>query len=149
MRIGLLVSITLLGAAASPWAMARGTPAQAQAMLEKASAHYKAVGREKALADFSAGKAPFREDDLYVVCISPDKKIAANGAFPKYVGTSADALKDATGKSLGGAILDTIGAKGQPSIDYPMINPQTGKTEGKTLFGRKLGEDVCGVGVYR
>ena len=127
----------------------RGTPDEAKAMMQKAVAHYKAFGRDQALKDFSAGKAPFRDRDLYVVCIAPNRKISANGAFPAYVGTSADALKDAKGNSLGGAILETLGAKGQPSITYPMINPMTGKPEIKTMYGQKVGEDVCGVGAYR
>ena len=50
----------------------RGTPAEAKAMLQKAVAHYKEVGRKQALADFNAKKAPFGDRDLYVVCIGPD-----------------------------------------------------------------------------
>ena len=37
----------------------RGTPAEARAMLAQAVAHYRKVGRDQALADFTAKKAPF------------------------------------------------------------------------------------------
>ncbi len=46
----------------------RGTPAEAKAMLQKAVAHYKSVGRQRALADFTGKKAPFADRDLYVAC---------------------------------------------------------------------------------
>src|SRR5215510_2496330 len=107
----------------------RGTPDEAKAMLAKAAEHYQSAGRTQALADFSAGKAPFKDRDLYVVCIGANHKIAANGAFPQYVGVSADLLKDASGQPLAGAILAS--ATGSGSVDYPMINPQTHAVEPK------------------
>jgi hypothetical protein len=55
------ITLTMAGLAiaVSVHAGERGTPAEAKAMLEKAVAHYKAVGRKQALADFNAKKAPF------------------------------------------------------------------------------------------
>ena len=126
----------------------RATPAEAKAMLQKAVAHYQSVGREQALADFSAKTPPFVDRELYVVCIGPDHLISANGNFPQYVGTSADALKDAAGKPLGAAILDAASSKGGGSVRYMLINPTSGKTERKETFAQKVGDDVCGVGVY-
>src|SRR5262245_2823457 len=67
----------------------RGTPAEAKAMLQKAIAHYKEVGRKQALADFNAKKPPFGDRDLYVFCIGRDLTIVANGGFPQYVGYPA------------------------------------------------------------
>src|SRR5262249_4737587 len=87
----------------------RGTPGEARAMLAKAVAHYKSVGRKQALADFNSKKAPFSDRDLYVFCVGPDHVTVANGGFPSYVGTSVDALKDADGKDLGKALLDAAG----------------------------------------
>lgn len=53
----------------------RGTPVEARAMLMKAIAHYKAVGRKQALADFTAQKPPFRDRDLYIVCVDRQRRI--------------------------------------------------------------------------
>jgi cytochrome c len=103
----------------------RGTPAKAKAMLQKTVAHNKEVGRQQALAGFNNGKTPFRERDLYVVCIGPDRKILANGGFPQYVGVSADMLKDATRKSAGKAGWDLARFKGEGSVKYDWINPLT------------------------
>src|SRR5262249_24183677 len=79
----------------------RGSPAEAKAMLQKVVAHYKSVGRKQALEDFTAKKPPFGDRDLYVVCLGANHLITANGGFPQYVGFSADAWKDADGKSVG------------------------------------------------
>jgi cytochrome c len=144
--------VLILAVAANPATVVRavaqrGTPAEAQAMLQKAVDHYKEVGRQQALADFTARKAPFADRDLYVFCIGHDRKISAHGAVAKYVGTSADGLKDADGKPLGKAILDAA-AKGEGSVQYQWMNPVSHKVEPKISFVRKAGTDVCGVGAY-
>lgn len=118
-------------------------------MLAKAIAHYKEVGRKKALADFNAKKAPFSDRDLYVFCIGPDRMIVANGAYPTFVGKSADIIKDANGKLLGGALLEAGSKEGGGSVEYPHINPVTHKAEMKVSFVQKAGDDVCGVGAYK
>jgi cytochrome c len=126
----------------------RGTPEEAKAMLQKAVDHYNDVGRKQALADFNAKKAPFGDRDLYVACIGPDHLIVANGGFPSLVGTSADAWKDADGRSLGKAAWDALSSKREGSVAYQWYNPVTRKLEPKVLFVQKAGDDVCGVGAY-
>lgn len=122
--------------------------ADAQAMLQLAVQHYQAVGRDQALADFSAGKAPFVDRDLYVVCMTSDHVETANGGFPQYVGSSADLLKDVNGNPLGKVIWDAASSQSQGSVSYQWINPVSQKTESKTLFFQKVDKDVCGVGIY-
>ena len=122
----------------------RGAPAEAKAMLEKAVAHYKAVGRKQALADFNAKKAPFADRDLYVFCIGSDRSIVANGGYPSFVGQPADLLKDANGKALGKSLMDAAAPAGGGSVQYPHINPVSRKPEAKVSFVQKVGEDVCG-----
>jgi len=136
-----------VNAAASPAVRSeRGTPDEAKAMLEKAIEHYNAVGQKQALADFNGRKPPFFDRDLYVACIGPDKRIAANGGFPQYVGSNVSVLRDAEGKPLGGEILKSVESDG--IVRYKWINPVSGKTEPKIGFFRKVGELVCGVGAY-
>jgi cytochrome c len=142
------VASTLVLAGAALTAAARGTPAEAKALLEKAVAHYRAVGRTQALADFNARKGEFVDRDLYVVCIAPDRTIVANGAFPSVVGASADALRDANGKGLGQALWDAASGQGDGSVHYEWLNPVSGQTESKVSFARKAGDDVCVVGAY-
>jgi cytochrome c len=126
----------------------RGTPAEAKAMLQKAVAHYKQAGRTQALADFNAKKAPFGDRDLYVVCLSSDHKIIANGGFPQYVGYSADMIKDADGKSVGRQGWEIASSKGEGAVRYHWINPVSHKMEPKITYFARAGDDVCGVGAY-
>jgi hypothetical protein len=126
----------------------RGTPDEAKAMLQKAIAHYKSVGRKQALADFNAKKPPFGDRDLYVVCIASDHTIVANGGFPQYVSMSADLMKDANGKSIGQAGYDLASSKGEGELHYRWINPATKKMENKVSYFARAGDDACAVGAY-
>jgi cytochrome c len=126
----------------------RGTPAEAQAMLQLAVEHYNTDGRDQALADFTAGKPPFKDRDLYVVCMDSSHLETANGGFPQYVGVSADGLLTTDGRPLGKVTWDAASTTSVNSVDYHWINPVSGETEPKTLFFQKVGTDVCGVGAY-
>jgi signal transduction histidine kinase len=148
-RFGIAVAAVGVGLAALAHAGDRGTPADAKAMLAKAAAHYKAVGRKQALADFNGKKAPFGDRDLYVFCISAERVIVANGGYPSFVGTSADALKDADGKPLGKALWEAALHEGGGSVEYPLVSPVSHKPEQKVSFVEKMGDDVCGVGAFK
>src|SRR2546428_12885255 len=80
------------------FAATRGTPAEAKAMLAKAVAHYKKVGRTQALKDFNSRKPPFFDRDLYVACVASNGITVANGGYPPLVGPSRGAWKDAGGQ---------------------------------------------------
>jgi cytochrome c len=142
-----VIPFSMILGAALP-AANHGTPAQAKAMLEKALAHYKSVGRTQALADFNARKAPFTGQDLYVFCIGADHLLTADGGFPEYVGQSADLLKDTQGKSVGQAGWEIATSKGEGELQYQWFNPETKLVEAKISYFAKAGQDVCGVGAY-
>ncbi len=118
----------------------RGTPDEAQAMLQKAVEHYTLVGRKQALADFTGRVAPFFDRDLYVACIDSRLIQTANGGFPNLVGSSVEPLSRAAWDS---ASKNQIG-----SVNYSWLDPVSGKTEPKTFYFEKVGSDVCGVGAY-
>jgi len=149
LTVALMCAVVAMPAGVTPVAAQRGTPVEAQALLQKAVEHYKAVGRKVALADFTAKKAPFVDRDLYVFCIGPNRIISAHGAAASYVGSSVDALKDAEGKPLGKAIMDAASSGSGRSVRYRWTNPVSGKIEPKISFVQTVGEDVCGVGAYQ
>ena len=152
MKTTIASSLLAAAIAVSPIAASsadRATPAEAKELLKKAAVHYKAVGRKQALADFSMKKGPFVDRELYVVCVDGDHKVAANGAFPSYVGGPVDVLKDATGKPLGAAIVDAAAGKNGGVAAFTMLNPVSGKPEPKLMYAQKFGDDSCGVGVYK
>lgn len=143
-----LVLLTLGAIAGLGTAADRGSPAEAKTMLAKAMAHYKAVGRKQALADFTARKRPFYDGDLYVVCISRQGIVSANGGFPDNVDLPADLLKGFNGEGAGTLAWKVTEATGQGIVHYRWINPATHRMESKIGFFARVGDDVCGVGVY-
>lgn len=134
--------------AAPPAAGEHGTADEAKSMLQQAVDHYNTAGPAQALADFNARVAPFFDRDLYVVCMGADHVETANGGFPQYVGASADSLTDNAGNPLGKSVWDAASADAVHSVDYHWLNPVSGQTEPKTLYFQKVGDQVCGVGVY-
>jgi len=143
-----LTTCTVLSAQ-TPRESPRGTPAEAQAMLKKALAHYEKVGRAKALADFTAGKAPFGDRDLYVFCVGPDRKVVSHGRDPKQIGVDIDTVKDVDGKAFAAEVWKVGNQPGGGSVEYKWENPVTKKVEPKVSFVAKAGTDVCGVGAYK
>ncbi len=121
-------------------AVSHGTPDEAKSMLQKAVEHYKAVGRQQALTDFTGRVAPFFDRDLYVACIDSNLVQSANGGFPALVGSSVQPLSRAAWDAAAENKID--------SIDYPWINPATGNEQLKTFYYEKVGTDVCSVGIY-
>ena len=151
MRTLSLVTLVLAGCAASVFAQtrpSRGTPAEAQAMLTSANAHYEKAGRTQALADFTAKKAPFVDRDLYVFCYGPDGKTSAHGADPELVGVSYDTFKDVDGKAFGTELWKVGSRPGGGTVEYKWKNPVSDAIETKISVVRKVGDDVCGVGAY-
>jgi hypothetical protein len=57
-------------------------------------------------------------------------------------------LRDADGRPVGKTIWEIGSSKGLGLVEYPMINPVSGKVERKTTFFQKIGDDVCGLGTY-
>jgi hypothetical protein len=146
-RLSIAISLMILAAPAFAAAPANTpTPAEAKAMLGKAVAYYKEHGRKDALEAFNKRKAPFSDRTLYVFCIGPDKKLAADGEYREYIGQSADLIKDASGKMLGQAMLDAAAGPGE--LHYSWFNPATKLIEPKMAYLTKVDSDVCGVGVY-
>lgn len=145
-----LLAFILTGAVATAALAAdRGTAFEAKAMLMKAVAHYKSVGRKRALADFTAGKPPFRNHDLYVLCIDRQFLVSANGAFPDDVYVTANVLKTPDGQGIGTSAWASTQTTGEGTVRYRWVNPSTHQMEWKLAFFARVGEDVCGVGVYR
>jgi signal transduction histidine kinase len=126
----------------------RGTTEEARTMLHKAVEHYKSVGRTQAMADFTARKHPFASRDLYVICLDRNGSTIAHGAFPSELGVSGDAVTDLNGVGLATAARNVTASTGEGVVRYRWINPVTHALEIKTTFFARIGDDICGVGVY-
>lgn len=147
MRLAKSIPALFLGLALAMPAMAadRGTPDEAKALTEKAAAHMRAVGPEKAMADFNDPAGSFRDRDLFVVTYRKDGKVMTSPGVPALVGRDANTFKDVDGKEFGKELLAANGAW----VEYRMTSPATKKVEQKTSYVVKVDDYSVFVGAYK
>ena len=126
----------------------RGTPDDAKVLAEKAAAHFKDVGADKAIADFMKADGAYVDRDLFVVVYSPDGKVLS-GLIPALIGKDANSFKDVDGKEFGKEIIAKANADKSGWVEYRMTNPATKKIEAKTSYLIKVGDYVVFVGAYK
>ena len=124
------------------------TPEDAKALAEKATAFYKANGKEKAIAEFNDPSGQFVMGDLCIVLQGFDGVLLANGGNQKIVGQNHLELKDPTGKYFVKEQVETA-KKGGGWVTYSWTNPTTKKVQPKKAWVQKVdGADIminCGV----
>jgi signal transduction histidine kinase len=125
------------------------TADQAKAMAEKAAAHIKQVGEQKALADFTARRDGFAEGELYVFCYDHNGVNRAHGANAALVGKNLLHLKDPDGKEPNAMIVKTGFEKGEGWVSFKWPDPVTKKIEEKSAYVIHTDDVVCGVGYYK
>lgn len=140
---GLLATCLTLPAMAQ-----KGTKPEAEAMVAKAVAHIKAVGAEKAYADFTAG-GDFKKGDLYVIVYDLTGKNLAHGANSKLVGKDLIGLKDPDGKLLNKMLVDLAKDKGKGwSDEFKFRNPTTNELQRRVVYVQRVGETFVGCGIF-
>jgi signal transduction histidine kinase len=143
--------LLLLGPlAASAQDKSKGTAAEATAMVEKAIAHIKKAGREKAFADFNNKSGPFTDRDLYVVVYDIKGKVLAHGANEKMIGKDVIDLRDNDGKYF---VKERVEMMAKPDAkgwqDYKFMNPVTRAIEPKSMYLRRVEDMIVGCGIYK
>ena len=127
----------------------RGTPDQAKTLVEKAAAHMKDVGAEKALADFDDRNGGYLDRDLFVFVYGPDNKIVGSAGVPALRGKDATLLKDVDGKEFGKLIIATAAGNAAGGwVEYRMTHPVSKKVEPKKTYAIKVGDYILGSGAY-
>ena len=141
----------MIGMPASAQDKSKGTAAEATAMVEKAIAHIKKVGREKAFADFSSKQAPWVDRDLYVVVYDMKGKVLAHGSNEKMIGKDVIELRDNDGKYFVKERVEMMSkspdAKGWQ--DYKFMNPVSRQIEPKQMYLRRFEDVIVGCGIYK
>src|SRR5258708_13611716 len=131
-------------------AKSKGTGAEATAMVEKAIAHIKKVGREKAFADFNNKSGAFTDRDLYVVVYDIKGKVLAHGANEKMIGRDVIDLRDSDGKYF---VKERVEMMAKPDAkawqDYKFMNPVTRAIEPRSLNMRRSAAMIVGCAIYK
>ena len=147
----IVLGAVALGSVCAPAAFAsdRASADEAKAMLARAVARYEEVGKTRALEEFTTDKAHFTDRDLYVFCINQsDAQWTAHGANKLLIGRNVSIVKDGDGRSLDEIILTAVRDQPSATIRYKWPDPVTRKISPKLTFLQKVGDQICGVGVY-
>jgi len=67
----------------------------------------------------------------------------------KLVGKNLLEVPDVDGKLFRKEIVELAKSKGSGWVDYKYKNPQTGKTEAKTTYLKKVGDLILCCGIYK
>ncbi len=127
----------------------RGTPEEAKALVQKAAAYVKEVGKEKALAEIGNPKGKFVYKDLYVFAGDFTGICLAHPATPALVGKNTLNIKDADGKLFIRERNEIVKKNGSGTIDYRWPHPKTKKVEQKSSYFEKVGDIVLTCGYYK
>jgi len=129
----------------------KGTAAEATAMVDKAVAHIKKVGREKAFADFSSKKAPWVDRDLYIVVYDMKGKVLAHGSNEKMIGKDMIDLRDNDGKYFVKERVEMMskGPTAKGWQDYKFMNPVSRAIEPKSMYLQRYEDLIVGCGIYK
>ncbi len=141
--------VFIISAVLSASVFAQGTPAQAEALVKKVVAYYKANGQEKTFAEVCNTKGQFIKEDLYVFVYDMNGKCVAHGGNPKMVGKDLIDLKDADGKNFVKERIEIARSKGEGWQDYKWVNPVSKVIEKKTSFITKVDSYIFGCGAYK
>jgi signal transduction histidine kinase len=126
-----------------------GTAKEAEALVGKAVAHIKAVGVEKAYADFTNKEPAFTDRDLYVVVYDLEGRVHAHGQNPKMVGKELIDLRDPDGKAFVKERVELARSKGHFWHDYKFTDPITKKIAPKSTYCERLEATAVCVGIYK
>jgi signal transduction histidine kinase len=142
--------LSFVGGAAAQ-AKSKGTAAEAMAMVDKAIAHIKKVGREKAFADFNNKHGGFTDRDLYVVVYDLKGNVLAHGSNEKMIGKDVLELRDSDGKYFVKERVQMMskGPDAKGWQDYKFMNPVSRQIEPKSMFIHRFEDIIVGCGIYK
>lgn len=126
-----------------------GTPAEAEAMVKKAIAEIKSVGKDKAFAEINNGKGKFTDRDLYIFVYDMTGKCVAHGFNQRMIGKDLGEMKDQDGKFYVKERIEIAKSKGKGWQDYKYTNPVSKKIEAKSAYIEKIDDLIVGCGVYK
>jgi len=138
--LGLLVAI---GAPAAEHA----TRDEAQAMVKKGVAFWKANGDDKTFAEINAKK--YVDRDLYLVAYGLDGVVRAHGANEKMVGRNLLDFKDVDGKAFVKERVELAQKENSFWQEYKFTDPLSKKIEAKSSYCERIGQSVLCAGVYK
>jgi cytochrome c len=146
----LMAVIICLLATGFVYAAEKGTAKEAQDLVEKAIAYYKANGKDKAFAAINDPMGKFTKNDLYIYVIDINSNIMlAHGANKALIGKNLLEMKDSKGKQFQKEMTEGAKTKGKGWVDYYWTNPKTKKIDAKSTYYQREGDMYFACGIYK
>lgn len=144
----LLIAGFVLTSTLSAMAADRASDDDAVAMVKKAVAHFKAVGKS-AYADINAPSKKFVDRDLYITFYDMEGNCLAHAQNIKLVGKNLMNMKDPDGVQFIKNRLELAKQKGTFWQDYKFTDPLTKEVLPKKVYCETVGATVICGGVYK
>lgn len=147
-RCQIVLPLILLCLAGTPAVATPSCPTatlkSAQALAERAAAHLRRVGPEKAFSAFMDPRGGFMSGDLYIWVFDRNGVMVANGRYPHYVGSQIGP----GGGGLGDAIVARALKEKRGWVEYRWYSPCTQRMGPKIAWFVRVGRYIVGVGAY-
>ncbi|MBV9551122.1 MAG: cache domain-containing protein [Alphaproteobacteria bacterium] len=137
----------LLCIAAATAAPARGSAAEARAMLQRAVAALR-TDPVAAITAFNKTDGGFRDRDLYVACFDARSGKVVAHVDAKQLGVDVRSLKQPDGAAFGKKLFDAAKAGRIATVDYEYYAPGGSSHVPKRSFITRVGSNACLVGYY-
>jgi signal transduction histidine kinase len=146
LHTGWLILLTWYVMSCGAVAAERATAEEAQAMVARAIAAYKAEGKT-VFTKMTAPSTEFRDRDLYVFVIGPDHKVVAHGLDAKRIGHDVTKFVDSDGKAYGKEFIAKASESGS-WVDYKRTDPLTNQVMSKSSWVVLYDGYIFGSGIY-
>ena len=131
-----IFAVSIAQIATSKEKQLKGSRDEAVAMVQKAVALYKQVGRDKAFDAINDPKGEYQYMDLYVWVIDVDANglCLARPVFRQLIGQELCDFVDSDGKYFMREACQIARTKGRGWVDYMWANPVTKRNEPKSTY---------------
>jgi signal transduction histidine kinase len=115
-----------------------GTPEEAEALVKKAVAYYKQVGKDKAVEAFYDTQGQFVNKDLYIFIYDTDGVMVMHPYLKPLVGKNSMETKDPDGKAFIKEMVEKAKADNSGTIEYKYAHPQKKKIVPKGAYFERV-----------
>ena len=126
----------------------KGTPMEAEALVQKAIDFIKTNGKARAFDEFT-NNGSFKDRDLYMNVYDMNGKCLAHGQNANLVGKDLIDAKDADNKSFVRERIEIARSRGKGWQEYKFSNPRTKKIEDKIAYIEKYEDLILMSGAYK
>lgn len=138
--------LTLLVLISAAWSE---TKTDAIKLVDDAAKQMASQPREAVVAELSKAEGKWVKGELYVFAYDLQGIMVAHPKNAKLIGKNLLEVPDVDGKLFRKEIVELAKTKGSGWVDYKYKNPESGKTEAKTTYLKKVGDLILCCGIYK